>query len=468
MLITFEDQEDMVLQTALASGVPMERFLFASREVPGPVAVDAIFESVLDALVRTLTKEETESGRWEPPPQERVLFEGTLDEAESFFQQTKEVFWTGWSPIAVYTDGLPIRIPTEERVREMLTGTSHKPDEMITYRTDRTGWGEVMKKGSPVRFSPMNWTATVEKVAVNAVMAGCRPEQFPVVLAVAESGCPTGTTVFWSQWVCVSGPIAKSIGMNTGTGMMDPGCPANAAIGRSYQLMAINLGGAIPGINRMNSIGNPFNTGGTCFAENAEALPPGWKGLNEEHGFKKSESVAMVVNTSYGIQGGQFSPGGYRALQKSGHGGVARRLGVKGRPGPHNWLEYLIPGLWANEEGARTFIMAPRMARHLYECGFQSKEAVYEWLWEKSHIPVKEWKNYSWPDFHTNGGLAIEEKSGKRWRDLPDDYGVPALGKEPFDNCIIVGGGPDEVCLQLGGRRNYGGSYPIYGIDAWK
>jgi hypothetical protein len=351
----------------------------------------------------------------------------------------------------------------------MLTGTSHRPDEMITHRSDRKGWKErTTKKGDLVQFSPMKWTATVEKVAVNAVMAGCKPEHLPVVLAIAESGCSTGTTVFWGQWICVSGPIAKAIGMNTGTGMLDPGCPANAAIGRTYQLMAINLGGAIPGINRMNSIGNPFNTGGTCFAENSEALPPGWKGLNEEHGFKKRESVAMVMNTNFGIQGGQFSPGGYRALQKSGHGGVARRLGVKGAAGPHNWLEYLIPGLWANEEGARTFIMAPRMAKHLYDYGFQSKQAIYEWLWKKSHIPMNVWKTYSWPDFTTNGGLAMEDKSGKSYRELPDDYLVPALGKVPFDNCIIVGGGPDEVCLQLGGRRHLGGSYPIYSIDAWR
>ena len=81
--------------------------------------------------------------------------------------------------------------------------------------------------------------------------------------------------------------------MNTGVAMLDPGNPANAVIGRAYQLIARNLGGAITGVNRMNAIGSPFNTGGTCFAENADALPPGWKGLNEEYGFKKDESVIL-------------------------------------------------------------------------------------------------------------------------------------------------------------------------------
>lgn len=459
----------MVKQTALAAGVPNIRFLNASRNVPGAEGVDIFFKPMLDTLTQPLTEQEKESGHWEPPPQQNVLFEGTLDEAEAFYQQTKQIFWAGWSPIAIYTDGLPIRVPTEERVQEMLAGTSHKPDELITYQSDRQGrGGEIIKKGTPVLFQPMNYMATVEKVAIIAVMAGCKPEYLPVVLSIAESGCGTGTTVFWSQWVCVSGPIAKDIGMNAGNGMMDPGSPANTTIGRTYQLMAINLGGAVPGINRMNSIGSPFNTGGCCFAENPEGLPPDWKGLNEEHGFKKTESVAMVMNASMGIEGGQFSPGGYRALEKSGHGGMSRRLGVKGKPGPHNWLEYLVPGLWANREGPRTFVMAPRMARSLHECGFESKEAVYEWLWKKAFVPMKEWMNYSWPDFSTNGGLDIEESSGKRYRDLPDDYMVPALGKKPFDNCIIIGGGPEEVCLQLAGRSSFGGSYPVYSIDAWR
>jgi len=74
---------------------------------------------------------------------------------------------------------------------------------------------------------------------------------------------------------------------------------------------------------------------------------------------------------------GQFSPGGYRALQKSGHGGLARRLDVKGKPGPHNWLEYLMPSLLASREGGTAFIMIPEMARHLCEYGFKTKDDVY-------------------------------------------------------------------------------------------
>jgi len=473
VVIDFEDQDEALKQEALARGVPNVRWVHASRHVPGPEDVDTLIEPMLEALTRPLTEKEKESGRYEPPWQ-RVLFEGTLDEAQTFYQQTKVIPRPLNAPIAIYTDGLPIIVPTEERVAEMLKGTSRKPGEVITYQSDGRGTmmdrhlgGEPSKKGDVVQFQPQNWTATVEKVAINAVMAGCKPEHLPVVLAIAESGCGTSTTVFSNQWVCVSGPIVKEIGMNCGTSMLNPGNPANAAIGRAYQLMAINLGGAISGVSRMSSIGSPFNMGGVCFAENIDGLPPGWKGLNEEHGFKKDESVVMARITEGGIEGAQFSPGGYRAFQKSGHGGIARRLDVKGIPGPHNWLEYLVPGLWANREGTRTFIMVPEMAQHLYEIGFKSKEEVCEWIWKKSFIPLKEHKNYSWPDLTTDGWMGIEKTSGKHWKELPDDYMVPAAGDKPSDNCIIVGGGEEEVCLEISAGPA-GGFSSVNSIDAWR
>ena len=269
----------------------------------------------------------------------------------------------------------------------MLKGTSHKPDEVITYQADRPARLRAEgNKGDAVRFQPRLWTATVEKVAVNAVMAGCKPEHLPVVLAIAESGLTTGTTNFPTQVVVLSGPIVKEIGLNTGCGHLGPGSRVNGPIGRAFQLMALNLGGAIPGVNRMSAHGSPMNKGGMCVGENVDGLPPGWKGLNEEHGFKKDESVFvfMTIGNHGGILGHEFSPGGYRALQKSGHGGMARRLGVKGTPGPHNWLEYLFPRIFSVLEGGFTLIMVPEMARHLYEIGFKSKDDVYEWIYKKS------------------------------------------------------------------------------------
>jgi len=463
----------MNYETARAAGTPNIRWVAASRFIPGPEDVDSFTEPTLEALTRPLTEQEKESGTW-GLSSSRILFEGTLDEAQEFYQQTRHIPPPLDAPLAIYTDGLPIIIPTEERVAEMLTGTSHKPDELIVYQSDRVvraltiigGEGDV-KKGEPVQFQPLKRTATVEQVAVNAVMAGCKPEHLPAILAMAESGTLNGDNVF----ICVSGPYAKEVGMNTGNGVLDPGNPANSTIGRASQLMAINLGGAVPGINRVHaSMGGWFNRGGMCIAENADGLPEGWKGLNEEHGFKKDESVVAILYFS-GIQtnfGGQFSPGGYRAFQKSGHGGIARRLGVKGKPGPHNFLEFHAHSLWTNREGAYTFIMVPEMAQHLRDYGFTSKDLVYKWLYNESFIPLKDYRNRSWVDLLTNGWMGIEPLSGKHWKELDDDYMVP-LVNDASDNIIIVAGGPEEVVLTCsGGRSRTMGSSPAYGIDAWR
>ncbi len=466
VVIDLEDQWQMVEQESLVNGVPKIRYIHASRTVPGPEDVENLIEPMFDALTRPLTDEEKEEGMYSPP-QQRILFEGTLEEAHEFYQQTKYIPLPVEAPLAVYTDGFPIVVPTEERVEKMLTGTSRRPDEVITLQADLdtvgVAWESKLRKGEVVRFQPLKRTATVEKVAVNAVMAGCKPEHLPVVLAIAQSGCPISTTNFPSQAVCVSGPIVKEMGFNTGCGHLGPGSTVNGPIGRAYQLMAINLGGAVPGVNRMGCQGSPLNNGGVCYAENADGLPEGWKGLNEEFGFRKDENIVMVQMIGGGIVGSQFSPGGYRALQKSGHGGLARRFDVKGTPGPHNWLDYILPGLFTAREGALTIIMVPEMAQHLLDLGFKSKDEVYEYVWKKSFEPLKTYRTRSWPDYSRNGWMGTEKTSGKPWKELPDDYMVPASSDNPNDFCIIIAGGQEEASVQLaGGRSN------AFSIDVWR
>jgi hypothetical protein len=471
VLIDLPDQINMVRNEARAAGMPNLRVLHGSRTAPGPEDVETLMEPILNALTRPLTSEEKKGGRWEPSSQKRILFEGSLKDARAFYEQTQFIGAPVNANICVYSDGFPVVIPTQEAVEEMLTGTSHKPDELITLKAERTlRFGMVRKIGEPVRFNPSGgwnteyYTATVEQVAVNAVMAGCKPEHLPVVLAIAESGCGVSTTNFPSYATVLSGPIVKEIGLNTGCGHLGPGSPVNSPIGRTYQLMALNLSGAVPGITRMACQGSPLNNGGTCYGENAEGIPPGWKGLNEEMGFKKDESIVMVQEIGGGIQGSQFSPGGYRAFQKSGHGGIARKFDLKGVPGPHNWLKYIVPGLWDSREGGFTFVMVPEMARHLYDFGFKTKDEVYDWLYEQSFVTVKNYKARSWPDYMgTNGWTGIEKTSGKPWKELPDDYKIPLTGAAPSDNCIIIAGGQEEASVQLAGGHGL-----AFSIDAWR
>jgi len=464
VLLIYPDQEQCFRQAAKLAGVPNMRTIHVSRTIPGPEDVDRFIGDLMDALVRPLTAQETASGRWEEP-NPRVLFEGTLEDAQEFYSQSFIVPTLQNAPFCKYTDGLPVVIPTEERVEKMLKGTSHKADEVLKFQANhaqgdrQVQMGRSGKKGDVVRFLPMKRWATVEKIATIGVMAGCKPEHMPILLAMAEAGGGCGDGRGGGSY-CVSGPIAREIGMNFDVNLLGPGNPCNRAIGRAADLMWINLGGEIPSVNNCGIQGSALTN---CFPENAEALPPGWKGLNEEYDFKKNESCLVPIGG--GWQGDGFSPGGYRALQKSGHGGIARRLGVKGKPGPHNWIEYLLPTFWKGGEGGISFLMLPEMAMHLYQYGFKSKDEVYEWLYKKSFTTMKEYRTHSWPDMRTNAWNGIEKTSGKRWKELPDDYMVPTIN-DPFENCIIVSGAGEEMSLWGGGRMT--AMDAAYSIDVWR
>ncbi len=160
------------------------------------------------------------------------------------------------------TDGLPVVPPTRERVARMLDATGRAPDALL---------GEM----------PPNYgRATVEKVAVNAVMAGCRPEYLPVVVAATECACDPAfnlhgvatSTHFSAPLILVNGPVRAAIGLNSGFGVFGPGYRANATIGRALRLLMINVGGARPGEISMSTFGHPGRYT-YCIAENEEASP---------------------------------------------------------------------------------------------------------------------------------------------------------------------------------------------------
>ncbi|MFC2039103.1 hypothetical protein ACFLUG_04970 [Chloroflexota bacterium] len=469
VLIIYPDQEECFRQAAKLAGVPNIRTIHVSRTLPGPDDVDRFIQPMMDALVTPLTETEKKKGIWNNPD-ESIIFEGTMDEAEKFFNQEEIIPTLQNAPMCKYTDGLPIVLPTEERVAEMLKGTSHKPDEILRFQADhrvddrQTQMGRSGKKGDPCRFLPMARMANIEKIATIGVMAGCKPEHLPILLAMAESGGGCGDGRGGTSHV-ISGPIAKEIGMNFDVNVLGPGNVANRSIGRAADLMWRNLGGQLPAVNNCGVWGN---IAPNCIPENTEMLPSGWKGINEEYDFKKNESclVAMTGNIMAGSYNtSQFSPGGYRAFQKSGHGGIARRLGVKGIPGPKNWLEYLLPSFWTGTEGGYTFLLLPEMAQHLQECGFKTKDDIYEWLYQKSFMTVAEYRTHSWPDVWTNAWNAIEKVSGKPWKELPDDAMVPAM-EDPYQCCIIVTGGGEEVSLWGVGRNH--NTDPAFSIDVWR
>ena len=180
-----------------------------------------------------------------------------------------------------FSDGLPIVPPTPERVIRMLSGTTRDPQEVIA------------------TVAPNLAEATVEKIAINAVMAGCKPEYLPVVIASVQAACTDefnihgvmATTMGASPVMVVNGPIREKIGMNMKLSALGQGNRANATIGRALRLVIRNIGGAVPGGTERPTLGNPMKFT-MCFAEWEERSP--WEPLHVERGFAADENVVTL------------------------------------------------------------------------------------------------------------------------------------------------------------------------------
>jgi hypothetical protein len=181
-----------------------------------------------------------------------------------------------------FTDGLPIVLPTRERVERMCSGAKH-------YQLESVG-----------KLPPRDGAATIQKIAVNAVMAGCLPEHMPVLEAAVGAiqasdfnliGMQT-TTHPCGLLAIVQGPVVETLKMNAGHGCMGPGNRANASIGRALRLILQNVGGAIPGMTDKATQGSPAKFG-FCFAENEPESP--WPPLRTTLGFGLDDSCVTVV-----------------------------------------------------------------------------------------------------------------------------------------------------------------------------
>ena len=187
------------------------------------------------------------------------------DDAEGCYER-------GWS------DGLPVIPPTRVRVIRMLKGTDRSPGEIIG------------------NIPPDNAPCTIEKVAINAVLAGCKPEYFPIVLASVQAAlqdkfCMHGllcTTYFSGPVMIVNGPVVQQVGLNNGINALGQGSRANATIGRALQLLIRNVGGGVPGGIDRAVMGNPGKYT-FCFAEDESDTD--WSTLAQDRGFERSESV---------------------------------------------------------------------------------------------------------------------------------------------------------------------------------
>ncbi len=325
-----------------------------------------------------------------------------------------------------WTDMLPIILPTEDRVAAMLKGTSRKPDEVVGHMRP-TGFREY-------------WEYTVEKVAVNAVMAGAKPEYLPVILALAATGVTArpSTTSSAAAMAVVNGPIRNELGMNCGTGALGPYSHANSTIGRAYGILSTNLqGGSLPGMTYLGSMGNNYAYNSICFAENEERSP--WEPFHVEHGFKASDSAVSVF---------------------SGNRSTAFTLGIR----ETYWREQVLNLLRGFDPHCPpTYLLDPITARQFVERGgFDTKEKLIKWTHDNATLPAKVFwdyqliQNYIYPRA-TFG----EEPWASRLKAAPDEL-IPMFHPEEIQ-VVVVGGETN------GYWRIFGNVYQkTVSVDEWR
>jgi hypothetical protein len=265
-----------------ASGRLMPGARFVPTVIPPECSVieqiEAGASAVIDEIIAGLTKPLTEEEKSPKPKKAEktsgIIFQGSLEEVNRFFYRR------GW------TDGLPVIPPTEEAVAEMLTGTDLPADHVVGKLPPRMG------------------KATVEKIAINAVMAGALPTYMPVLIAAVQATLEPQAMLHWGSattaapgpfWV-INGPIRKDLNFNCGQGAFSPGDIAQSTIGRTIVgLFRYNIAGARKGIESMGTFGNPaMNT--MIIAENEEANP--WNPMHVDQGLKKEDSAISVILTA--------------------------------------------------------------------------------------------------------------------------------------------------------------------------
>jgi len=318
-----------------------------------PVAEESV-DTIIDALTRPLTPEEKIQSQPEQGTTEPVNFTVTADSYDAALEKFNASFMENRMG-----DGLPLIPPTEERVTWMLTGTSRSPDEVL---------GKC-----PLKLG----TVTIEKIAINAVMAGAKPEYLPVIIGAMECFVgesqqgkageyffhTLGSSGAFNLVIMVNGPIAGEINMNSGMGLFGHGWRSNNTIGRAVRLCTLNIGHCWPRVNDMALTGRPSAHTWFTFAENeADSL---WEPYHASRGFNKEDSAVTVVkvNSIYATYGG----------------------GAVGLWKAESILDQVAGSL--SKFGGTYIVFNPEVHRELTRLGFD-RQSVREWLSEKTGMPA--------------------------------------------------------------------------------
>ena len=302
------------------------------------------------------------------------------------------------------TDGLPVVPPTRERVAQAVAASGRDGDELIA-------------------LVPPNYgRATVEKIAVNAVMAGCRPEYLPVVIAAIDAVCDeafdlhgvSATTNAPAPLLVLNGPVRARLEVNCGAGVFGSGWRANATIGRAVRLVCVNLGGARPGVVSMSTFAHPGRYT-YCIGEHEEASP--WESLAVEHGFARSDSTVAVLAADAPItvydQRSRTAPDLLAT--------IAGSMAVIEHHKMTHWGDTLL-------------VLSPEHARVVADDGW-SKADARRFLWERLRRPVSELVP------GRDGGDGLPEHVLRKYADPAHDATLIPKFRSPENIKVLVAGG---------------------------
>jgi hypothetical protein len=345
--------------------------------------ISRVMAQILEALTKPLSAEEASPKKKESDSPSRIVFKGDLGEFNRFFYKR------GWG------DGLPLLPPTEEAVKEMLAGTDLPADHIVG------------------KIEPRYGKATIEKIAVNAVMAGALPTYMPILIACVEAlteqlaqlGAYGTSTGSWAPFWIINGAVRNDVRVNCSSGSMSPGDIANAAIGRAMGLIIKNIGGARKAVEDMGVYGNPGKYA-SVIGENEEHSP--WEPLHVEQGLARDDSAVTL-----------FFPNCYSQIWQYG----SDDKGI---------LNTFIYNLQPGRGGLSCLMMTPHHAKTLAGKGW-TKPMIRKFVCEFGRVPA-----YRHPSSHEGGGWTIRRPETV----APSAMDAVAIIPNPDLIKILVTGGP--------------------------
>jgi len=310
-----------------------------------PITGKPVMPELVEKLTKPLTAEEKKTGPF-TRDMGPATFTGTPDELQKLFLEKR------------FTDFMPVILPTEDKVAEMLKATSHAADEQLGRMNPGSEAGET-------------WTYTVKTAAINAVMAGAKPEYFPVILALGSTGM-TSVNVSdngFAAAAVINGNIRDEIGLNYDVGAVGPYAEANTAIGRAWNLLSINGGncGKV-GTTYMGTVGNGLNALAMIIAENEKNSP--FKPFSVRRGYKEGENILTTL-TGWGV----LSAANWKV----------------NRWGPDMNYPQIIKDIYDQQSPGLfgTFvILSPPIANFVRDAGYDTVEKLTEWVTASANPPA--------------------------------------------------------------------------------